>query len=299
MQASEDSKYKGIEWSTVVSECQPVRGNVSKTRLLLGYMSYQYLSHRHVPAPKPPIFRLPAELRNQIWQYIYGTLTIHVDLPSFNKPAKASHKNLTYTVHQKPFYPFNPTSVPMLPPICKQFYQEIAATFWQSAIFSFTAPQTFRAFALSPHACVSRVRHLEIPQLTQRHWDTALNAALVGQLTSLRGVTLAHEYWRCDGSRPIPAADDANWKPFWRMISAFQQHRLVKRETGFKIVVYDAYKNLTNGVPTGSLGIWADRPLLKAGDDQWENLLRLETDLTSGLLEYSPRRLSRRVAGRE
>ena len=167
-----------------------------------------------------------------------------------------------------------------LPPaVCKQFYSQATAAFYASSTFEFAEPHTFRAFALAPYACVSQVRHLRIPCLEHK-WTNSLNSSLVGRFKSLRGVHFIH---RSSIAHPISSATHPHWKSFWRIVRAFQQHKLEAPSTRFEIMVY-TYQNLHPGQ-------W---PILRSGDALYEDRMRLQKELTDGLLQYLPRRLSRR-----
>lgn len=65
------------------------------------------------------------------------------------------------------------------------------------------------------------------------------------------------------------------------------------RQSEFKIEVYNAYK------PTLMPGAVVDRNLLGPGEPYYEDVLRLQKGFMDGLLDYTPRRFSERVAGKE
>lgn len=244
--------------------------------------------------PKPPsfpLFRLPAELRTQIWEHVYGHKTIHVALKSYNKPAEASAADLEYTIHCKSTYPHYETALSLPPRVSKQFYAEATASLYATSTFSFTAPHAFRAFALSTHACVPRVQHLTIPRLTH-HWSDALVSSLVGRLTGLRGVHLTLPYTRNRAARPLPRAADATWRDYWRMIRAFQQHELEAHRTEFELVVFNVLRKEPYAWDMSS----CVTEVLRLGEPQYEEMMRLREEFTEGLLEFVPRRLSRRGA---
>jgi hypothetical protein len=174
----------------------------------------------------------------------------------------------------------------------KQFYAEATAAFYSSSSFSFADARCLRTFALSSHACVSRLQRLEISQLGF-DWCGALVSSLVGRLRSLRVVKLTHRYWQCYPNRPVPDARDASWKGFWRIIRALRQFRLDARQSEFKIEVYNAYKH------TLVAGAVVERNLLGPEEPYYEDVLRLQKDFMEGLLEYTPRRFSERVASKK
>ncbi|KAJ4364912.1 hypothetical protein N0V95_000559, partial [Ascochyta clinopodiicola] len=234
------------------------------------------------------------ELRTKIWQHAYGNVRIRVDLPSVNKRAEDSHADLEYIIWEDVPYPLT-KALPrlQLPAVaCKQFYSEATAALYASSTFEFDSPHDFRAFALSPHPCVSQLQKLSVPYL-QHDWEQALTSSLIGRFKSLRGVQLSHTYYHCSATQPLPPADRSEWKPYWRMIRSFQQHELEPSMTEFSIVVLNVFKqNLLAGEQ-----LPRDQLVLKPGDPQYQNLLRLQEDLKAGLLQYTPRRRSRRVAG--
>ena len=195
-------------------------------------------------------------------------------------------------MHFQPTHPFCATPLQLPPLVSKRFYTEATAVFYATSTFSFAGPRCLRTFALSSHACVSRLQRLDIPWLTSQ-WSDVLVSSLVGRLKSLRAVKLTHRYWQCYPDRPVPGARDAEWKSFWRMIRALRQFRLDARQSAFKIEVYNAFK--TTLVP----GAVVDENLLRPGEEYYEDVLRLQEDFMEGLVEYSPRRFSERVAGQE
>lgn len=238
-----------------------------------------------------PLLKLPTELRNQIWQYAFGNLKVHVSLLSFNKRAGDSHKDLIYTIWTEPQYPLHNASPKFkLPPaVCKQFYSEATAALYASNTFEFREPHSFRSFALSPHPCVSRVQHLSISCLS-RDWKEALTSSIVGNLKSLRGVELVYSYWRCIERDPVPHATHPRWRGFWRIIRSFQQHQLEPHLTEFRVNVYNIYKS--GNLRFGQVN--EEEIALKPGEPQYRNLLQLQQELKAGLLQHVPRRLSRR-----
>lgn len=171
--------------------------------------------------------------------------------------------------------------------MCKQFYSETTVAFYSTSTFTFNGPHSFRAFALSPHSCVDKLQYLSILRFDHK-WEDSLTSSLIGRLKGLCGVRLSHEYYRQIESRPVPRAASPEFKGFWRNIRAFQQHELEASHTVFEVVVYNMYKATTR---SKGYELW-----LKPGESQYDNLLRLQKSLTDGLLQYTPRRLSRRGA---
>ena len=235
--------------------------------------------------------KLPAELRNQIWQYAFGNLKVHVSLLSFNKRAEDSHEDLIYTVWAELLYPPH-AALPQLKlpsTVCKQLYSEATAALYASSTFEFHEPHSFRSFALSSHPCVSRIQHLSIPSLSH-HWEEALTSSLVGNLKSLRGVELVYDYWRHIEREPIPHAMHPRWKGFWRVIRSFQQHKLESCFTEFVVTTYNMYKSKKQSFTQ----LDKEEVILRPGEPQYKDLLQLQKGLKIGLLQHVPRRLSRR-----
>ncbi|KAF3009876.1 hypothetical protein E8E13_010733 [Curvularia kusanoi] len=84
----------------------------------------------------------------------------------------------------------------------------------------------------------------------------------------------------------VPCATAPQWKDFWRYIRLFRQFKLSPRHTEFKVDVYTEQKDSQ---------VWKKNPL-KPGDASYEDMMELQRVLTDGLLDHSPRRLSRRLA---
>jgi hypothetical protein len=72
-----------------------------------------------------------------------------------------------------------------------------------------------------------------------------------------------------------------------------RQFRLDARQSEFKIEVYNAYKH------TLVAGAVVERNLLGPEEPYYEDVLRLQKDFMEGLLEYTPRRFSERVASKK
>ncbi|KAH6625435.1 hypothetical protein C7974DRAFT_201525 [Boeremia exigua] len=238
-----------------------------------------------LPTPPPMLFRLPAELRNQIWELAYGTQIIHVALASLNKTAATSHPDLSYTARLSETLPYHETPLRLPPTVSKQFHAETTAAFYATSTFFFTEPHAFRAFALAPHACVPRVARLRIQRLTH-HWDDALVCSLLGRLRGLRGVWLTQHV----NGRWVPRGHAA--KGLWRVVRAFAQFELEAAATRFELVLCDVVEGPD---PMGAM--WTRRVHMRPGMLGYAEWVGLQRELTQGLLEYTPRRLSRRLAG--
>jgi hypothetical protein len=230
-----------------------------------------------------------------IWQLAYGNLRICVSLPSLNKRAKDSHQDLTYTLRDHQMSPFQLSTHKLKLPltVCRQLCSEATKVLYATSTFEFTEPHVFRAFALSPHTCVTRLHHITIPQL-ERNWHEALTPSLVGRLQSLRGVAISRTRNRYSAQEAIPHATHPTWKRnLWRIIRAFQQHKLYAHQTEVKIVILKLY-NVDWGMSCGQL-----KPSdigLSSSDPYYPDLVKLQDDLKALLLQHTPRRLSKRGA---
>ncbi|KAJ4322976.1 hypothetical protein N0V94_002131 [Neodidymelliopsis sp. IMI 364377] len=180
--------------------------------------------------------------------------------------------------------------------VCKQIHHEALAAFYASSTFHFTDRQALHAFALAPHACVPRIRHITIARLDD-HWSETLTPSLMGRLKSLRGIDATYLYPCCNGHAPFPHAQDVRWKNVWRMIRALRQHKLNAHVVRFDVLVYDYSKVDYVAKMNGSFDIEGVR--LRAGEDGYEDLVRLEGGFKEALLRYTPRRLSRRGGGED
>jgi hypothetical protein len=91
----------------------------------------------------------------------------------------------------------------------------------------------------------------------------------------------------------VPYVSSPELKSLWRIIRAVRQHDLDVKHTGLEMTVYNQYKcNYCNGC--GYFGVQDFR--LQSEELQYDQLLRLRGDLTEGLLQYIPRRSSKRGA---
>lgn len=251
---------------------------------------------RHIPAPKPKppsLLLLPAELRAKIWEYAYGNLQIEVSFRSPHNRAETSHKNLAFTVHKDYTKPHPSTRPWPQPPqrVCKQFYSEVTTAIYLSSTFHFTSPNTFRAFALSAHPSVPKLRRFCIPALEPR-WATVLTSSILGKLQSLSGVHMTHTYWRWgalpwESRREIPDAAHPHWKWLWRIVRAVRQHKLKPHMTRFELVYMIPIR-----------GIWPRAAVLRRGDPGSEDVVRVQGEFEEALLAYTPRRLSMRCSAR-
>ena len=87
---------------------------------------------------------------------------INIFIPHYNKSASESDTALRYYPSAKML---EPSRIHLPPAVCKQFYSEAITAFYSSSVLQITESHTLCAFALAPHACVSRFRQLVIPDL--------------------------------------------------------------------------------------------------------------------------------------
>lgn len=225
-------------------------------------------------------------------RHAYGNQTVHVDITTRTKFGQVINPRLTYTIDWERFHPNCEIPLQLPPLVSKRFYAEATAALYASSSFSFAEPLCFRTFALSKHACVSRLQRLVIPHLNSYSfilwryvgWNTVLLHSVVDRLESLRGVKLEYEYKTSYGF--VPRATHKDCEDFWRYIRVFRQFELSPHHTEFKVDVYTEHKDSQ---------VWKRIPL-KPADASYENMMELQRILTDGLLNYAPRRLSRRLA---
>jgi len=106
-------------------------------------------------------------------------------------------------------------------------------------------------------------------------------------------VRLPYDYHRRTEAQRLPTASSSELKGLWRIIRAFQQHEFEAGHTLLELTVYNSYfGTYENGY--GHFGSQDFR--LKPGEPQYDDKVRLQKQLTEGLLQYIPRRLSKRGA---
>lgn len=156
--------------------------------------------------------------------------------------------------------------------VCKQLFSEVQPIVYSSCTFSFGDPHSLYAFAKSKRVHLDRVEQLEV-HLTELdllyHWRDVLNSSVMGVLKSLQGVDVA---W----FQPEEARYRWGWafeKDISRNLKSFQQHQLKREYT--HVLLLPVKKR----VPISELQTVAEK-------------MRTE------LLDYQPRRLSKRTKAR-
>ncbi|KAF2821987.1 hypothetical protein CC86DRAFT_425547 [Ophiobolus disseminans] len=239
-----------------------------------------------------PLLCLPPELRNKIWEYVYGGNVVHITFRS------RSDRQLDSALVCKPCTQQmdprknrdccdqNVSTAIFIPFVCKQYFAEASTTFFASNIFGVDECSAFRAFVSSNPGFVARVKQLII-QATHAHfgasWGSALNSASLGYFKSLKGVSLAIPISLRD-MRLLQRPDimhDAQWKAFKvsAVIRAFQQHRLDAEVTTVNLVgmghFYDWHTGRHKTLDETEVGI-------------------INGNIKAQLLEHHARRVSRR-----
>jgi hypothetical protein len=233
--------------------------------------------------------RLPAELRNSIWEYAYGGGMVHVRFRTFKRQITSAllchrcvHDIIPGSEGQGCCMRRDPPPM-CIPVVCKQYWAEASTTFFASNSFSINDQQVFRALVLSNSDFVSRIKQLDLALVgflyTHRPWAAAVNSSTVGYLKSLRGVTIAMCIATPDNDIELEQ-DDVLGSAYWKAIKlpeivrAFQQHRLDQASTRFTLLSYRRWNRATELDP-GKVAVFEGRV----------------KDL---LLEHHPRRISRR-----
>jgi hypothetical protein len=232
--------------------------------------------------------RLPAELRNSIWEYAYGGGMVHVRFRHFKRQVTSAllchrcvHDIIPGSEGEGCCMRRNPPPM-SIPLVCKQYWAETSTTFFASNSFSINEPQVFRALVLSNSDFVSRIKQLDFPSLgfiySYRPWAAAVNSSTVGYLKSLRGVTMRMFVGHPDDIEL--EQDDVLGSAYWKafklpgIVRAIQQHRLDQGSTKFTIFNYKGWYHGTEMDP-GRVGVFEGR-------------------IKESLLEHHPRRISRR-----
>lgn len=175
------------------------------------------------------------------------------------------------------------TSALTVPLVSKQHWAEASTTFFTSNTFGLDQASVFREFVSSNPAFVARVRRLII-QATRSSfhssWGSALNSALLGHFTSLKGVSLAVPVSGFESLHFLGLQDvmkDGRWKDIKmpEVIRAFQQHQLDAKLTTVNLVITSYYRQ---GETLN------EKPEARA----------FTANIRDLLLEHHPRRVSRR-----
>jgi hypothetical protein len=234
-----------------------------------------------------PLLRLPAELRNRIWEQLYGGNVIHVyyrsrGLTNMVCVVCDQQDDPAKTVFCCSRHSASAISVPF---VCKQYFGEASMTFFASNVFGVDNPTTLRAFAASNPNFIARVRQLIVQAASgsfAASWGSVMNPSLLGHFKSLRGVSLSipimyHELSLLDRTNIM---DDGKWKSrkVPSVIRAFQQHRLQKDLTTVNLVPRSYFYHWNKS------GLDTDQVKVGIINDTIKDLL----------LEHHPRRLSRR-----
>jgi len=181
------------------------------------------------------LLRLPAELRYAIWEIAFGNRMIYVD--AYHYPHGPDYSSVDFTPYDEVCTDaVGERDRPVTPQlVCRQFWTETSQVFLSSCTFRVDYPYAFRAFALSEHSAVSRVRRLMIHVGGGSHnfpmyWHTVLTSSLVGRFVSLEGLNFTGKvYWLPQkGLRDLDVMGSWLWKTrkLPSVIHSFQQHKL-------------------------------------------------------------------------
>ncbi|KAF2000865.1 hypothetical protein P154DRAFT_522146 [Amniculicola lignicola CBS 123094] len=242
------------------------------------------------------LLRLPAELRNEIWRYAYGDLTVHVRSSGQGRPkyyvCRSAHSMLDY--YHMSLEGSSPDSrfrwnqealnIPglfsccprekeltrfTLPLVSKQYWCEASAIFLESVTFDFKFPRTFSMFMESSQISIPRIQNLafEITVGFGPRWPAALTCKAIGKFRDLQGVQL-----RLSVSVVGPLGFPSDGIQFKRLTVPFQQWQLDAEKTG--VLVFNRWE-----MP------WPGRP---------SNLRAMAEKYRKGVLDHRARRKSRR-----
>ncbi|KAF1927754.1 uncharacterized protein M421DRAFT_174719 [Didymella exigua CBS 183.55] len=245
-------------------------------------------------AASSPLLRLPPELRHQIWELAFGNRMIHVwshnkyeDEEQLTQVFYIAHDAVCHRICGSPEWlsemgrPEATQSHVKPQLVCRQLWAETSEVFLSSCTFRVSRSEDFRAWALSGHNSVPRVRRLLVHLSGGKSHNFPMyshadfTSSLVGRFSSLEGVVFTGSvYW---GPREAVLNADVMGGDHWRMIHipviirAFQQHKL-KEELTHVTMLPKCYSH----------DVWDTKPYNEA--------------IRKALLQHHPRRLSKRRA---
>ncbi|KZM22092.1 uncharacterized protein EKO05_0007877 [Ascochyta rabiei] len=191
-------------------------------------------------AIQSPLLRLPAELRNEIWDSVYSNMMIGMRF-DYN--------------HHIDYYPVRPSRDEYTPRrdkhvrlpgfVCKQFWAEVLGIFLSSFTLRLDDPGIFRAMIASGSPLIPQVRSVFLisqaycPASFVIAWAETLTPSVVGQLKNLQGLRLKLQtqndplgMWRT-----TDIMEDHHWEvlEFPAIIRNFQQRKLHEALTSVHI----------------------------------------------------------------
>ncbi|KAF2475146.1 uncharacterized protein BDR25DRAFT_340031 [Lindgomyces ingoldianus] len=263
-------------------------------------------------AAHSPLLRLPTELRDQIWKYIFADLVIHPRTRAPHHPPTL-HYFICYTPAQtrdlyswsllgaRPGSPrtwaspdlevaetgcYCPSSKRFcVPMVCKQFYYEVLPIVFSTCIFSFRDRVDLHTFALSPSSHVSDVQNISLEIFSPAYfsdWNPTLTiSSIIDQFRSLKSVKLTLNSQSFGSLKAIPTnllappkmLPNGAVRTLFSIICALQQFQLEAEKT--TVVVQQR----------------------RRGADRITELRALAEQVRRHLLHHRPRRRSKRLLG--
>jgi hypothetical protein len=237
-------------------------------------------------AERSPLLRLPAELRNKIWEYAYSGSVVFVDLTRSISRSKMPRTLIFRSCQQEHDLASSVTcrhracATPFsVPTVSKQFWFEAAAAFLASSTFDFEDAAVFHDFALSGRSYISRIHRISLRDLSGfgwfgQKWHLALNSSLVALFEGLQGIHLGLAMTAHEAGTFQRTFGTAYWMTgsLSKICRSFQQHKLDAKHTTVSVVRHTSY--------------WPPGTVLDSS--------RIEGIIKNRLLEHIPSRRSTR-----
>jgi hypothetical protein len=196
-----------------------------------------------------PLLRLPAELRNAIWEFAYSDKWIEVSL----RCTEIIVRSRWHRPRKRRSSPFPYSEGPGPGLVCRQHWAEVIPIFLETCTFSFKDESTFEQFLTTGSSVIAQVRRIAI-RLDLSHyiemsdakgWSDAVRKVshVADKLESLEGVQISAKSWLLKHWTAVPF--DVLGHSVWgevglsEIVRFFQQYRLKEELTSCEVTGFD------------------------------------------------------------
>lgn len=198
------------------------------------------------------LFQLPSELRNAIWDLLYGDKDVMVRF--FTTRTRTSERIPKYNIYDRSRrneQHLNGLHMPKT--VSKQFWEETMSVFFATAVFDFDSADAFQNFATShdKQATIVRIKRLRIRcgvpwdlTIFWAIWAATLNVFTLRPFESLRGFEWIVTHYTGGPEEQLQELRLTDNEVVWSksklmlIIRGFQQHRLRPELTSVRFQKY-------------------------------------------------------------